>query len=218
MSPALRMSGAPDLGVIPSGLMPPVPVPAAGPPAENVLLSGRLDKTDLFEICQFLLLGRKTGVLEIEHGERRGAFWFDDGQIVNAVDDALGEGEAAAYRVFSWGGGRFTFHLEPAPAMRSIHEGTESLLLEIARFMDEHREACKQLGEGPENDRPEQWTHEEGFRRRQLAGDELRQVFATLRESRGEPGGGNPLVRLWELARKQGHEAVLVRPGETALG
>lgn len=187
------------------------------PGADQPLLSGRLEQTDLFEICQFLHMGTKTGVLEVESAGKRGALWFDQGQIVNAVDDALADGEAAAYRIFTWTGGSFAFRVQPSPALCTIHSGTESLLLDIARFMDERREEGKQRGEGPEDDRPEQWSHEEGLRRRQESGDELRQLFATLREGRGPLGGDDPLARLWERARRGGHDAVLVRPGEPAL-
>ncbi len=184
---------------------------------EQPLLSGRLDQTDLFEICQFIHMGTKTGVLEVEPPGKRGVIWFDQGQIVNAVDDALADGEAAAYRIFSWTGGTFAFRVQAVAPMRTIHSGTESLLLDIARFMDERREERAQRGEGPEDDRPEQWTHEEGLRRRQESGEELRQLFATLREGRGPSGGDDPLARLWERARNGGHDAVLVRPGEPAL-
>ena len=80
----------------------------SGRPGVEVLLQGRLDQTDLFEICQFLLMGTKTGVLEVDCEGKRGALYFDHGQIVNALDDALADGQAAAYRVFSWTRGTFS--------------------------------------------------------------------------------------------------------------
>jgi hypothetical protein len=185
----------------------------------TIFLQGRLDQTDLFEICQFLLMGSKTGVLEVEAEGQRGALWFDHGQIVNAVDDALADGEAAAYRIFSWTGGTFAFRFQPPPPMRSIHEGTESLILDIARFMDEHREERARRGEAADGDRPEQWSHTEGVRKRQEAGEELRQLFETLRGERGGiAGSDDPLTRVWDQARRSGYDAVLLRPGEPALG
>jgi len=191
----------------------------AGHAAPGVLLQGRLDQSDLFEICQFLLMGTKTGVLEVESDGKHGALYFDHGQIVNALDDALADGEAAAYRVFSWTGGSFAFHLQPPPPLRTIHQGTESLILDIARFMDERREERAQRGETPDDERPEQWSHEEGVRKRQEAGDELRQLFETLRvEGGGAAGGDDPLARVWDHARRSGYDAVILRPGEPALG
>jgi len=187
--------------------------------ADNVLLHGRLDAADLFEVCQFLLLGQKTGVLEIESRGKRGGLYFDQGQIVNAVDDALADGEEAAYRIFTWATGTFTFRREAPPALRSIHTGTESLILDIARFMDERREERAQRGEGPEGDRPEQWTHEEAVKKRGETSDELRVLFQKLRGERGGAEGQNdPLARLWEDARAVGTSAILLRPGEPALG
>jgi hypothetical protein len=187
--------------------------------AESILLSGRLDQTDLFEICQFLLLGQKTGVLEVESRARRGALYFDHGQIVNAVDDALGDGEQAAFRIFAWPGGTFVFRLQPPPPLRSIQTGTESLILDIARFMDERREESAQRGEGSGELKAEQWTHEETIKKRQETGDELRQLFQSLRGERGGiPGSDDPLSRLWEQARAASLSAILLRAGEPALG
>ncbi len=185
---------------------------------DNVLISGRLEQTDLFEICQFLLMGQKTGVLEIEAKTKRGMIYFDHGQIVNAVDDALGDGEQAAYRIFAWKGGSFSFRNVPPPGLQTITQGTESLILDIARFMDEKREERAQAGINDDEDRSEQWTHEESVRQRSATGDELRKLFLTLHSSRDAAGGDDPLARAWERARRDGHEAVLVRPGEPALG
>jgi hypothetical protein len=187
--------------------------------AENVQLSGKLEQTDLFEICQFLLMGQKTGVLEIEAKAKRGAIYFDHGQIVNAVDDAMGDGEQAAYRIFAWKGGTFAFRSVPPPGLQTITQGTESLILDIARFMDEKREERAQAGMDPDDGNTEQWTHEESVRQRSATGDELRKLFATLHGTgRNAQGGDDPLARAWERARKDGHDAVLVRPGEPALG
>jgi hypothetical protein len=186
---------------------------------DHVQLSGKLEQTDLFEICQFLLMGQKTGVLDIEVKSKRGAIYFDHGQIVNAVDDALGDGEEAAYRIFSWKGGAFSFRAVPPPGLQTITQGTESLILDIARFMDEKREERKQAGLVDEDERMEQATHEESVRQRSATGDELRKLFATLQgASRDAQGGDDPLASAWERARRDGHEAVLVRPGEPALG
>jgi len=197
----------------------PVVDPGPRPAADNILISGRLDAVDLFEISQFLLLGQKTGALEIESRGKRGTLYFDQGQIVNALDDALADGEEAAYRMFTWPGGKFTFRREPPPPLRTIHTGTESLILDIARFMDERREERAQRGEGPEDDRPEQWTHEEAVKRRGETGDELRVLFQKLRGERGgAEGHDDPLARLWEDARAGGTTAILLRPGEPALG
>jgi hypothetical protein len=190
-----------------------------GAAGENTLLSGRLDAVDLFEICQFLLLGQKTGVLEVESRGKRGALYFDQGQIVNAVDDALADGEEAAYHIFAWPGGTFAFRHESPPGLRSIHAGTESLILDIARFLDERREERARRGEGPEGDRPEQWTHEEAVKKRGETSEELRVLFQKLRGERGgAEGRDDPLARLWEDARAVGTWAVLLRPGEPALG
>jgi hypothetical protein len=166
----------------------------------TILLSGRLDQTDLFEICQFILMGQKTGVLEVEARGKRGALYFDHGQIVNALDDALGDGEQAAYRIFAWSGGTFVFRLQPPPPLRSIQTApSRSSSTSRASWTSAARRArsaakCRRR-EGRAVDTRGDDQEAPGDRRRASAA-----VPVAARRARRRPGGDDPLARLWEQA------------------
>ncbi|MCC6349556.1 MAG: DUF4388 domain-containing protein [Candidatus Eisenbacteria bacterium] len=167
------------------------PVPALG---------GELGLLSLFDLGQLLLLNGATGELCVTREGRKGYLYFDRGQIVNAVDDEYHEGEGAAYTLFSWKSGTFEFHARPARGVRVVTEGTEALMLEAARRMDELG-----LGEAGE---------EAKLKQRASALDALREAFhsvavesgAGASESDGAPG--SPLARL-----AGPDDVLLLRPG-----
>lgn len=100
-------------------------------------VAGELGVIGLFDLGQLLQLNGASGCLTLTQGSRKGYFFFDSGQIVNAVDDRRREGEEIAYRLFTWKTGTFEFRPEAASTVRAIECGTEALMLEAARRMDE---------------------------------------------------------------------------------
>jgi hypothetical protein len=98
---------------------------------------GELGLLSLFDLAQLLMLNGATGSLHVVSGARKGSLRFEHGQIANAVDERLREGEDAAYRVFGWRSGTFEFRVEPPTGGRTIHDSTEGLMLEAARRLDE---------------------------------------------------------------------------------
>ncbi len=103
--------------------------------------TGDLAIIGLFDLGQLLSLNGATGQLAIQQGTRRGIIYFDQGQIVNAIDENQGEGEDAAYRLFTWKAGSFEFKPEGVTSNRLIQGGTESVMLEAARRIDESGES-----------------------------------------------------------------------------
>lgn len=101
------------------------------------VIMGELGLLSLFDLAQLLMLNGATGTLHVNNVGKKGYFRFEKGQIANAVDDMLNEGEDAAYRVFGWRRGTFEFRVEPPLGPRTIHDSTEGLMLEAARRMDE---------------------------------------------------------------------------------
>ena len=112
-------------------------------------IAGSLRAATLLDFCQFLLLNAKSGTLRITHAGGEGRLFFDEGRIVNALDERQGkEGREAALGLFRIADGEFHFRVEPVHERRRIEEDTENLLLEAARQMDEIREALGGEAEG----------------------------------------------------------------------
>jgi hypothetical protein len=132
-------------------------------------LSGELGLIGLFDMTQLLLLNGATGRLVIQQGQRRAFLIFEEGRIVNAVDDEKREGENAAYEIFTWKAGRFEFRPERRGSPRRIEVTTEALMLEAARRIDESGDAL-----------PSEGSEEERLLNRRGAMEELRDVFHRL--------------------------------------
>ncbi|MBE9478532.1 MAG: DUF4388 domain-containing protein [Chloroflexi bacterium] len=103
----------------------------------SIGMRGRLDVVSPFELGQFLLLGRKTGALHLIRGEERGVLYVLEGRIVSAVGPDLRGGPDTAMKLIQWTEGEFHFIPESVAPSDEIPMGTENLLLETARLMDE---------------------------------------------------------------------------------
>ena len=132
-------------------------------------LSGELGLIGLFDLGQLLLLNGATGRLIIHQGSKRVFLIFEEGRIINAVDDESRDGENAAYKIFTFKSGRFEFRPERPGSPRTIDVTTEALMLEAARRMDE-------ASEGVEDEEGEAAK----LLNRRGAMEELRDVFHRL--------------------------------------
>lgn len=98
---------------------------------------GQLEVASPIELGQFLLLGRKTGALHLVNGDERGALYFLEGDVVAAVAPNMRSGIQGAMELLEWTEGTFHFVPEPVAESDEIDVGTQNLLLETARLMDE---------------------------------------------------------------------------------
>lgn len=99
-------------------------------------MTGTLGLFSLVDLFQLLAAARRTGRLTIEHPVTGARIYFDRGQVVHAEFGELA-GEDAIYTLFADERGAFEFRLGlPSPA-KSIAVGTENLVLEAMRRLDE---------------------------------------------------------------------------------
>lgn len=167
--------------------------------------AGDLGLLGLFDLGQLLRMNGATGVLAISHEGRRGALWFDAGRIVNALDENRREGEEAAYRLFTWTRGRFEFRPEPVATSALIEVGTEALMMEAARLMDE---AGGTTGESGATGRL--LEHQQQFQA-------LREAFASLAHEARTAGASAAEAAAAELgALRRAGDLLLLRPGRPA--
>jgi|GEM_PF-5076245 len=196
---------------------------ASGPPrgaqaavasAANAALTGRLESIPLFDVCQFLLLNRRTGTLTVRSGDRTLRIYFVGGAIYDITDEAMRTGERLLLEAVQWTGG--TFALDPAPpgVAQRITESTEAILLEAARTIDECR-SQESAGGLPQK------KQEEVFRERQSFAGELAEAFRAAigpegeRASRAAPSGDPVDAVLRDVAAARG--TLVVRGFEGAM-
>ncbi|MBU1699986.1 MAG: DUF4388 domain-containing protein [Candidatus Eisenbacteria bacterium] len=103
-------------------------------------LQGRLDTISLFDVCQFLMINRRTGALATKSRGERYKITFLEGQIQEAVGPSLKQGLEALHSVLALRIGEFSFQTCPVPPVDTFQESTDSLLLDAIRLMDERGE------------------------------------------------------------------------------
>ncbi len=100
-------------------------------------LRGHTDVLSLFDLAQVLSVNEATGMLTVDSPDERGWIYFQAGAIINAMDVDHHEGEEAAKRVFSLDKASYSFATDLPSVAHVIDCGTQNLLMEIARHLDE---------------------------------------------------------------------------------
>lgn len=101
-------------------------------------MTGTLGLFSLVDLFQLLSSSQRSGRLGVDHPAGRARVYFDKGQVVHAEFGEL-KGEEAVYALFADERGSFEFRLGLPPPDTTIDCGTENLVLEAIRRLDEAR-------------------------------------------------------------------------------
>jgi hypothetical protein len=101
-------------------------------------VTGTLGLFSLVDLFQLLAAARRSGRLSIDHPIGPARVYFDKGQVVHADFGSL-TGEAAVYALFADERGSFEFRIGMPAVDTTITCGTENLVLEAVRRLDESR-------------------------------------------------------------------------------
>jgi hypothetical protein len=107
-----------------------------------VVLTGHLDDRPLPELVRTLRAQRKTGRLQIEYPDGPAAFFFEDGQIVDAQFGSL-RGLEALYAAVAMRGASFNFNPLVRPPERSIDRQQQQFISDLIEA--ERREALPEI-------------------------------------------------------------------------
>ncbi|NNE44282.1 MAG: DUF4388 domain-containing protein, partial [Gemmatimonadetes bacterium] len=134
-------------------------------------LNGNTGVLPLFDVVQMLSVNDASGMLRVENADEKGYLYFQEGTVINALDGDHREGEEAAKRVFALAEADFQFSPELPSVAHTIRCSTQSLMMEIARQLDE-----ESLVEGGDA------SHGERVREAQAASELLNDIFQKLDE------------------------------------
>ncbi len=112
--------------------------------SEQTRFSGHLQDIGVIDLLQAFESGRRSGILQIEHGARLATVVFKDGKVVDA-EQGQQRGEEALYRTFLWTTGVFDVEFIDVDAPDNIPIGTPALLMEGMRRIDEWGRLAEQL-------------------------------------------------------------------------
>jgi hypothetical protein len=112
-------------------------------PRQQAAMQGRLEEVGLPDVLQLIGTSRKSGVLRIRSGDRRGAVMLDGGRVIRCRVDGrpeLGPHEAIV-ELLQWAEGSFDLGPGIGEPMSgpAIDETVEAVLMEAMRLLDEKR-------------------------------------------------------------------------------
>lgn len=97
---------------------------------------GMMQRVELNDVLQMECLARKSSVLTVSAGDRKGDIFICDGEIIHAQLGQL-QGEMALYSLLGLSGGQFSLQSFSEPPRRTINGQFQFLLMEAARLRDE---------------------------------------------------------------------------------
>jgi DNA-binding response OmpR family regulator len=110
-------------------------------------LTGAVDELGLVDLFQSLESWKRTGRVICEQDGKRAEVWVRDGEIVDAQSGSV-SGEAAFYRLLRWKRGSFRVEFGPVQREARIEPGTQRLILEAMRRVDELGRVFESLDPG----------------------------------------------------------------------
>jgi hypothetical protein len=111
----------------------------------NALVSGRIARSVLQEVCQLIELNRRTGDMHVRCSGIHGVLRFKDGIIVDARSGNE-SGEKVARRLLAFSSGEYAFGGASSPPEGPLKLRALALLMDLARTEDEvakKREAAR---------------------------------------------------------------------------
>ncbi len=103
---------------------------------QPVGFDGEVSGMSLIDLLQIKSMGRFTGRIVVEQGNKSGHLFFRDGDLVHAQLNAF-EGKDAFARILAWGGGSFRAEPKVTTTRQTLHESFQFLLLDVLRMQDE---------------------------------------------------------------------------------
>jgi len=115
----------------------PVPIPNA--PSEAHTFSGLIQGQMLSDMLQLVSSNTMSGIFTVENDTGRFVLHFSEGRIIHAEGLDL-VGEEAFFAAFGFESGTYTFReTEDLKGTKTIESGTQYLILEALRRIDESR-------------------------------------------------------------------------------
>jgi len=107
--------------------------------------AGRVTDMPVVDVIQTIEISRKSGVIQfVGDRGRQAAIYFRDGRVIDAEAGAL-QGEDAVYRLLTWSEGEFEVVFRTVRRREVIAMGSQALLMEGMRRLDEWSRLLEQL-------------------------------------------------------------------------
>ncbi len=102
----------------------------------DTLVRGSLAQMSVIDLLQTMEIGRKTCAVSFTRDQASCVMFFVEGQLVHAVCGSL-VGDSAVFEAVRWTSGSFQIDFEARAQEQTTTRGTQGLLLEGLRLLDE---------------------------------------------------------------------------------
>ncbi|MBN1464877.1 DUF4388 domain-containing protein [candidate division KSB1 bacterium] len=106
---------------------------------------GSLREMNLIDLIQTMELGKKSGIIHLNRGDKEGQIYVNKGKIVNAVVEAYDSVERAYLHMLTWIEGTFHVVFQEIEVTTPLKEDNESFFREGAKVIDQWRRVIGEL-------------------------------------------------------------------------
>ena len=188
----------------------------------TIEVPGKIEKNDmvgsfqvagLFDLCQFLMLGSRTGTFTIYREGGTVKLYFVEGQIVNAAEEPAGtQGRDVALAALRTIEGGFRFRAEDTTPPRLIEDATQNLLLDAARSIDEMEAEKAPVGKSGSG-----VSLENELLEKQAKAGTLQSIFSKIEEEVAHDCETEPFAQLLEKTAERGGDLLFLREGHSPV-
>jgi predicted regulator of Ras-like GTPase activity (Roadblock/LC7/MglB family) len=114
-------------------------------------IEGDLQDMSLVDIIQLNCRNQEASAVSLSRGDREGAIYFADGQVLHATHDGE-KGEDAFFQLLKWEEGNFVIKRGVESSERSIHVPWRHLLMQSLQRIDEERTDSDHESDGRDNE------------------------------------------------------------------
>lgn len=107
--------------------------------ASKMGIQGVLDQIGLAALLRILEMGKKSGILQVNHKQETARLFLREGQVVRAIHDGRADlrGTDCVYYILGWADGRFNFTALDVDLEDEIKMGTKQLLEQGAKVLSQ---------------------------------------------------------------------------------
>ncbi len=97
--------------------------------------AGKLVDMNVLEVIQALHIGKKSGIIKIQHEAKEGLIFLKDGEVIDATLEQL-EASNAVFRMIIWAEGSFRVEIRKIEQPRAFNKLTQEIIKEGLIFRD----------------------------------------------------------------------------------
>lgn len=106
--------------------------------------AGKLSDMNVLEVLQALHIGKKSGIVKVQHDDQDGVIFLKSGEVIDATLTQL-DSQSAVFRMITWGEGTFRVEIRSIEQPRVLHTPTQEIIQTGMIFKDRWQQLTRTL-------------------------------------------------------------------------